>query len=219
MKENDIIRYFQARTSKEICNKINKGIADKWDVGNKTAFFSDVNNFEKIIGKLDTGAAMKFVDYYLEEMLTVLIQNNGTFVQYIGDQIIAIFGAPVNYEDHAVRACNTIVAMKEKVSEIALKWESEYPKTKGLFSIRCGVSTGEISTGFVGPENLQHYTIVGNAVNLAARCESGCAEYRVGNLVAGSTYNLTKDLFDYRYVAKYHTKSGSIAAYELLGPK
>ena len=151
-----------------------------------TAYFTDIANFSTFSEKI--GNPSKLVDLlneYLTAMTDTLLANKGTLDKYEGDAIIAFFGAPYPLPNHAQYACETAVYMQEKLKELRKKWASEqdnqqnpkWPKVVQDMHMRIGINSGDIVTGNMGSTMRKNYTMMGDAVNLAARLESAAKQY------------------------------------------
>jgi len=167
-----------------------------------TAIFTDVRNFSTISEALgDPAKLVELLNFYLARMSNIVLDNQGTIDKYEGDAIIAFFGAPIYMENHAALACRTAVCMKR--AEVEINKEAlaqglvtpEVMKTmteKGLISsiddpcplfTRLGINTGDMVVGNMGTPNKMDYTIMGNAVNLAARLEGVNKQYDTGGIL------------------------------------
>ena len=107
-------------------------------------------------------------------------KNKGTLDKYEGDAIIAFFGAPMKFDDHARRACNSALDMQSELLRLRKKWLSEgdkWPKVVHDMHMRIGINTGHIVTGNMGSTMRKNYTMMGDEVNLAARLESAAKQY------------------------------------------
>ena len=147
-----------------------------------TAYFTDIQGFSTFSEKI--GSASKLVELlneYLTAMTDVLTtKNKGTLDKYEGDAIIAFFGAPMKYDDHARRACNTAIDMQSELLRLRKKWLSEgkkWPEVVHNMHMRIGINTGHIVTGNMGSTMRKNYTMMGDEVNLAARLESAAKQY------------------------------------------
>lgn len=155
-----------------------------------TAFFSDIQSFSSFSEKLTPEQLVELMNEYLSAMTDILIEEGGTLDKYIGDAIVAFFGAPVPSTDHALRACVTAQRMMEKQVELREKWRSEGNKWPALvwnMTTRIGLNTGTVITGNMGSLKRFNYTMMGDDVNLAARCESGAKLYGVHVMITGQT--------------------------------
>jgi len=167
-----------------------------------TAIFTDVRSFSTISEALgDPTKLVELLNFYLTRMSNIVLDNQGTIDKYEGDAIIAFFGAPVHLENHASLACRAVVSMKKAEAEInrdALANGLITPKVmeslaakKIIKSIddpyplftRLGVNTGDMVVGNMGTPNKMDYTIMGNAVNLAARLEGVNKQYDTGGIL------------------------------------
>jgi adenylate cyclase len=155
-----------------------------------TAFFSDIQSFSAFSEKLSPEELVELMNEYLTAMTDILIEERGTLDKYIGDAIVAIFGAPVNLPDHAFRACVTARRMIVRQAELREKWKSEgerWPEIVHHMQTRIGLNSGEVITGNMGSLKRFNYTMMGDNVNLAARCESGSKSYGVYVMVTDAT--------------------------------
>lgn len=155
-----------------------------------TAFFSDIQNFSTFSEKLSAEELVELMNEYLGAMTDILIEEGGTLDKYIGDAIVAFFGAPIPSQDHAYRACVTSQKMLLKQHELCIKWRQEgkkWPRIVSRMQTRIGLNTGEVITGNMGSRTRFNYTMMGDNVNLAARCESAAKAYGVYTMVTGET--------------------------------
>ena len=149
---------------------------------NITAYFTDIQSFSTFSEQI--GNPTKLVEL-LNEYLTVMTEvlttkNKGTLDKYEGDAIIAFFGAPMKYDDHAKRACDTALDMQSELLKLRKKWHSEEKKWPSVvlnMHMRIGINTGNIVTGNMGSTMRKNYTMMGDEVNLAARLESAAKQY------------------------------------------
>ncbi|MEX0681716.1 MAG: adenylate/guanylate cyclase domain-containing protein [Balneolales bacterium] len=157
-----------------------------------TAFFSDIQSFSSFSEKLPPAQLVDLINEYMSPMTEVLTDGQGTLDKYIGDSIVAFFGSPIPLKDHALKACITSQRMLIKQQELREKWKSEgdqWPDIVSEMQTRIGINTGEMVTGNMGSERRFNYTMMGDNVNLAARCESGSKTYGVFTMVTEHTKN------------------------------
>jgi class 3 adenylate cyclase len=167
-----------------------------------TAIFTDIRSFSTISEALgDPAKLVELLNYYLTRMSDIILENHGTIDKYEGDAIIAFFGAPVHMSDHAALACRSAILMKRaeaainrevlaqglitgKVMEAMVhkKILKSVDDPKPLHT-RLGINTGEMVVGNMGTPNKMDYTIMGNAVNLAARLEGVNKQYNTGGIL------------------------------------
>ena len=183
-----------------------------------TAFFSDVQGFSTISEKLDPTDLVKLLNIYLTEMCNFITQVDGTVDKFEGDAIIAFFGAPVAYEDHAIRACMTSLAMQKRLAEMREGWLKD--GTPPLY-MRIGLNTGPMVVGNMGSQSRFDYTMMGNAVNLAARLEGANKNYGSYTCMSEFTYEQAKDAVEVRELDLIRVIgiNQPVRLYELLAKK
>ncbi len=154
-----------------------------------TAFFSDIVSFSTFSEKLEPKQLVTLINEYLTAMTDIINDQGGTLDKFIGDAIVAFYGAPVYIEEHALRACISSQLMEKKLAELRIKWKKDgtWPDIVHNMQHRMGMNTGEMVTGNMGSERRFNYTMMGDNVNLAARCESGAKAYNVFTMVTEST--------------------------------
>ncbi|MDR2739947.1 MAG: adenylate/guanylate cyclase domain-containing protein [Treponema sp.] len=167
-----------------------------------TAIFTDVRSFSTISEALgDPAKLVELLNFYLTRMSNIILENHGTIDKYEGDAIIAFFGAPVHMPDHAALACRSAVLMKRAEAEINKEALAQSLITRKVMEAmvhkkilkdvndlnplytRLGINTGEMVVGNMGTPNKMDYTIMGNAVNLAARLEGVNKQYNTGGIL------------------------------------
>jgi adenylate cyclase len=154
-----------------------------------TAFFSDIVSFSTFSEKLEPKQLVTLINEYLTAMTDIINNQGGTLDKFIGDAIVAFYSAPVYIEDHALKACVSSQLMEKKLVELRIKWKKDgtWPDIVHNMQHRMGMNTGEMVTGNMGSERRFNYTMMGDNVNLAARCESGAKAYNVFTMVTEST--------------------------------
>ena len=163
-----------------------------------TAVFTDVKGFSTISEKLgDPTKLVSLLNKYLSAMSDVVLAEKGTIDKYIGDAIVAFFGAPIPLEDHALRACVSAISMKKTEMELnKIILEQELSPIPLL--TRIGINTGSMVAGNMGTSNKMNYTIMGNAVNLSARLEGVNNQYGTWILASEETVKQTGSALLYR---------------------
>lgn len=133
-----------------------------------TVLMSDIRGYSTIAEKVDPAALAGQLNEHRAAMNRAIIGNEGTVMQFVGDAVMAVFGAPVSCEDHPDRALAAALAMHEAQAGINERWEE-----RGLppFGLGIGVSTGEVAAALLGSEERLEYTVVGDAVNLTQRLQ------------------------------------------------
>ncbi|RNC83374.1 MAG: adenylate/guanylate cyclase domain-containing protein [Balneola sp.] len=153
-----------------------------------TAFFSDIVSFSTFSEKLEPKQLVSLINEYLTAMTDIINTQGGTLDKFIGDAIVAFFGAPVQIPDHALKACISSQLMERRLNELREKWKKDnWIDIVWNMQHRMGMNTGEMVTGNMGSERRFNYTIMGDNVNLAARCESGAKQYNVYTMLTETT--------------------------------
>ncbi len=153
--------------------------------------FSDIRGFTSISEILSPQQLMTHLNEYLEEMSEAVMQKQGLVDKYIGDAVMAFWGAPLKNERHAILACESVLTMFKKLSALNEKWQAEGRPT---FAIGVGVSTGEVVVGNMGSSRRFNYSIIGDEVNFAARIEGLTKQYDVRCIIGETTYEAIKHL-------------------------
>jgi len=170
------------------------------DAGIHSAFFSDIQNFSSFSEVMEPENMVRLMNDYLTEMTTILLANQGTLDKYIGDMIVAFYGAPVPVENHEYLACKTALEMDKKLTELREKWthDPEMPELVYNLRHRVGLNSGPMVTGNIGSEMRMNYTMMGDTVNLASRLEASSKQYGVYIQAAENIYEKVKDQFEWR---------------------
>ncbi|MFQ5673599.1 MAG: CHASE2 domain-containing protein [Nitrospinales bacterium] len=181
-----------------------------------TAFFSDVAGFSTLSEKLSPQDVVELLNIYLTEMTDIILKYEGTVDKYEGDAIIAFFGAPISYEDHAKRACWVSVEMQQRLVELREQWKAE---GKQQLFVRIGLNTGPMVVGNMGSKTRMDYTMMGDSVNLAARLEGAGKQYKVFTIISEFTYEQAREFIEVRELDSIRVvgKSEAVKIYELLG--
>jgi adenylate cyclase len=183
-----------------------------------TAYFSDIQAFTSISEGMTPDVLVGFLNEYLTEMTDIILSVNGTVDKYEGDAIVAFFGAPLVQKDHAVRACNAVVDMQKRLTQLRAKWKSE---GKPEIIVRMGINTGDAVVGNMGSQQRMDYTMMGDTVNLASRLEGANKFYGTGSMISETTYEAVKDVFLARELdtLKVIGKDQPIRVFELIDRK
>ena len=245
-KQKRFIKYaFSQCLSQSVVNEIINN-PSSFTLGGKkffmSAIFSDIEKFSSISEILTASQLGKLLNYYLTRMSDVIINEHGTIDKYEGDAIVAMMGAPVKMEDHAIRACRAAIKMKyeEELMNNQMKALVESGSTidcskAGVdsellevfkillnndkrFFTRIGINSGEMIAGYFGSTLKKNYTIMGNNVNLASRLEGVNKQYKSRILITEATRNLIGDTFILRRLDRVQVVNVTtpITLYELL---
>lgn len=179
---------------------------------NMSVLFMDIRNFTTISERLNIIELKKLLNFFLTEMTTVIFKNHGTIDKYVGDMIMAFWGAPLSDEEHAKHTIQTGIEMLATTQAVQDKLIA-----MGLPHIRIGIgiNTGMMDVGDMGSTYRRAYTVLGDAVNLASRLESLTKYYGVGMLVGENTIVNQKE-FVFRFIDKVKVKGRheSVSVYE-----
>lgn len=155
-----------------------------------TAYFSDIQSFSAFSEVLTATQLVELLNEYLTACTDIIQDAGGTLDKYIGDAVVAMFGAPIDQPDHAYQACRTMLRIQTRLDELREKWISEgdkWPELVHQMRTRIGLNTGSCMIGNMGSRTRFSYTMMGDNVNLAARMESGAKSWGAFNMVAQST--------------------------------
>jgi len=145
-----------------------------------TAYFSDIQGFSTFSEKMKSGPLVELMNEYLTACTDIVLEEGGSLDKYIGDAVVAMFGAPVPLPDHAYRACVATQRVHAKLGELREKWKGEgakWPEIVWRMQSRIGLNTGVCMVGNMGSRTRFNYTMMGDDVNLAARMESGAKSW------------------------------------------
>ncbi|MFC2074846.1 adenylate/guanylate cyclase domain-containing protein [Bdellovibrionota bacterium] len=148
-----------------------------------TVLFADIRNFTTITEHLPPEILTKLVNDYFTEMTEIVFDNEGLLDKYMGDALMAVFGAPVDNPRHPLLACNAAVQIEQKVDE--LNKSGILPEK---ISVGVGITTGEMIVGNMGSRDIFDYTVIGDTVNLGARIEKLNKIYRTSILINSQTH-------------------------------
>lgn len=182
-----------------------------------TMLFSDIRNFTSMSEKMDAGEIVSLLNSYFERMVDVVFSFDGTLDKFVGDGMIALFGAPANRPDDAIRAVRTALRMQEALSRFNAERERA---GKPQIIIGIGINTGEVVAGYIGSSKALQYTVIGAPVNLASRlCSLARDENRI--VISESTWNEVRGVFDTRELEPVPIKgiSEPIKTFAVIGEK
>jgi adenylate cyclase len=149
-----------------------------------TVLFADIRNFTTISESLSPTQLKDLMNHFLTPMTRIIFEQRGTIDKYIGDMIMAFWGAPLKEPDHARRALDAAVAMLQKLEDMGEEFEARgFPR----LNIGIGINTGIMNVGNMGSEYRRAYTVLGDSVNLGSRLESLTKYYKVPLIVGEET--------------------------------
>lgn len=177
-----------------------------------TVLFCDIVGFTSMSERLTAAAVADFLNTFFDRMTRVIFGFKGSVNKYIGDAIMAIFGAPIPMGNHCEQAVRAALAMQTEVVAI----QDSLPAER-RFQIRIGVNSGRVVVGNIGSAQRMEFTVLGDPVNVAQRLESICKPGKV--YVGEETYLATRDLFEYKDLGHFSLKGKQkqIRVYEVAG--
>ncbi len=181
-----------------------------------TVLFSDMRGFTSMSERTDAQDLVDVLNEHLAAMSNVILSNQGTVDKFVGDEVMAVFGAPIAQTDHALLAVKTALEMQEAHQKLMCRWEQQ--KCEAI-PIGIGINTGEMVVGNIGSPQKTSYTTIGDQVNLGARLCSAAEGGQI--LMSDSTYRLVKDAVKVNKLPAIHVKgkADEIQIYEVLGLK
>ena len=182
-----------------------------------TVLFADLEGFTRLSEDLPPQTLIKLLNDYFTPMTQIIMAHRGTLDKYIGDAIMALWGAPVPLVDHALRACRAALEMEKTMTELQARWQAQ-----GLPPVmeRLGLHTGPVVAGNVGSKDRFNYTVLGDTVNMASLLEEVNKIYGTRILLSEET---CKSIRDHLVVRELDTvqvrgRSQTMTIYELVGP-
>jgi adenylate cyclase len=155
-----------------------------------TILMSDIRGFTAMSERMPPENLVQFLNSYFAAMIDIILANEGTLDKFMGDAVMALFGAPIQHDDDALRAVKVAVAMQEKLRELNAQWiERGQPQIR----VGIGISTGDVIVGNIGSSRRLEYTAIGQDVNYAQRIEALTKDLPSDILVNETTYENVKD--------------------------
>ncbi len=215
------LRSFRKYVPAEVVRAVLKSGAEARPGGRRevlTVFFADVAGFTTIAESLPPEALVEWMGEYLSAMTAIVMNEDGTVDKFIGDCVMAFWGAPNPYPDHAYAACVAALRCQTKMAELQKGW-----RERGMPDVHCriGINTGAVVVGNIGSNDRLEYTALGDAVNLASRLEGANKVYGTRILIGDTTRNIIASRVVARPVDRLAVK-GKVAAvtvHELLALK
>lgn len=220
-KKKELKGTFQKYVSPAVVDEILKNPKNLNLGGQKkrmTVMFSDVRGFTTISEKLDPTKLSDILNAYLTPMTRIVFETKGTLDKYMGDAIMAFWGAPIELPQHAKQACECALLMMKKLAEICAEFRAQ-----GLpdIDIGIGINTGDMSVGNMGSDIVRSYTVMGDSVNLGSRLEGINKEYGTHIIISQFTFDEVKNDFTCREIdwVRVKGKKEPVRIFELVGNK
>lgn len=178
--------------------------------------FCDIRGFTSISENITAKTLIDLLNDHFTAMTNIVFEHGGTLDKYNGDEVMALFGAPFNTDDDALRAVKAALAMKQKNLEMN---ELRKLENKPTFDIGIGIATGEVIAGYIGSPERMDFTVIGDRVNTASRL---CSIARPGQIViADTTFHMVSDHVELNSIGPQSLKNKAkpVDAYEVLGLK
>jgi adenylate cyclase len=194
--------------------------ADRLSLGGETrtmsVLFSDLRGFTTLSHRLEPATLVPLLNEYMSAMTEVVFRQDGVLDKYIGDAIMAFWNAPMEQPDHARRACDTALAMIERLRELQVDWQA---RGLPLLELGVGINTGPMMVGNMGSRQRLAYTVLGDAVNVAARLEGLSKEYGTRLIIGDATRAAAGEGFVYRTldVVMVRGREEPIEVHEVVG--
>jgi adenylate cyclase len=181
-----------------------------------TIFFCDIRDFTNLAERMDPEELATTLHNFLNPMSKIVVKHGGTIDKFIGDAIMALYGAPLHFDDHARRACATALEMIDTLKVLDKEWVGQ---GRPALRIGIGINSGPVAVGNMGSDSLFDYTAIGDNVNLAARLEGLNKYYGTEVIISGSTAQSLNDQFVLRELdlVRVKGKQQQVAIFELLG--
>ena len=182
-----------------------------------TVLFSDIRGFTSITEKGNPEELVSQLNEYFTRMVDVVFHHKGTVDKFVGDMVMALFGAPVDDVDHAEHAVAAAARMVAELRVLNAKWVSE---GKTPLDIGIGVNSGDMIAGNIGSSSIMSYTVIGDNVNLGSRLESLNKEYRSRIIISDATRARLTGVYDIRPLGEVVVKGKTrpVEIFEVVVP-
>jgi len=217
LKESEAIKEsFGKYISQEIRDEILSGrIPLDGEMTRATLLFSDLRDFTPFVESTHPKQVVSIMNQYFSEMAEAIKRNNGLILQYVGDEIEAVFGAPVPHDDHPDMAASAALDMKRRLTHL-----NERLKAQGVAPFRhgIGIHTGAVLAGIIGSKERSSYALVGDTVNLASRIQGLTKEFACDIILSQTTHDLVAGAYQMEPLraVRVKGKSQEIFTYKLL---
>jgi len=204
-------KYFSPAVAERILSEGEKDVQEL----EVSVIFADIVGFTQIAEKMEPPAVGQLLNEYFSRMADVVLEYDGTLDKFIGDCIMAVFGAPYPQEDHAERAVRVALEMRRRLNELNKELGKDPP-----IEMRMGINSGKVVAGPIGSHKRKEITVLGDTVNIASRIESTVAE--AGQIVVGArTRELVRDSFEVKDLGTVALKGKkkAVRVFQILSEK
>jgi adenylate cyclase len=183
-----------------------------------SVLFSDIRGFTTVSERGEPEAIVSQLNQYFSAMVPIVFANKGTVDKFVGDMIMALFGAPLDDPDHADHAVQTALAMTEELARLNSQWAADGWPT---LDIGIGINSGEMVAGNLGSESIMSYTVIGDNVNLGSRLESLTRNFQTRIIVSEATREALKGRYDMRALGAVTVKGKTqpVQVFEVVLPE
>lgn len=209
-EKRQVKRLFSRYVSRDVYEQLIKDPAGARLGGHRrtmTVLFSDIRGFTTVSEKGEPEAIVAQLNEYFSRMVPLVFAHHGTIDKFVGDMIMALFGAPLDDPEHADHALQTALAMSEGLSQLNREWRAA---GRPALDIGIGINTGVMVAGNLGSEAIMSYTVIGDQVNLGARLESLTKEFRTRIIISEATAAALKGRYDIRALGDVVVKGKSV---------
>src|SRR3989449_574928 len=220
LREKEMIkRAFSRYVAREVVEEVLKdpdSLHLKGERREVTILFCDIRGFTTMSEHLDPERVVSLLNDFYTVMIDITFKHDGTLDKFLGDGVMAVFGAPIYHPDHALRAVRTALAMQAGMRELSARRAAE---GKPALAVGIGVNAGTAVAGNVGTETRMEYTVIGDNVNLASRLESYAKPGQI--LITSTTYGIVRYGIEARRLGpmRLRGKEDEVEVYEVIGAR
>lgn len=221
-KQEDILQLFKRYVPDEVVSRaLETNQEDMMKPGESrivSVLFADMRRFSTLSSKMQPSEVVEFLNEYWEIITDCVKDNKGSVNKYIGDGMLAVFGAPVSYIDNHENSVSAAIDMIDSLNDFNNKYAE---KLGGEIKIGIGINSGEVIVGNVGTTNFMEYTVIGNTVNIASRLESISKKKPNSIIISKKTRELVSHAFETSelYEAKFSNGEEILQYCEVIGRK
>jgi adenylate cyclase len=181
-----------------------------------TVLFSDMRGFTVVAERTEAESLVTILNQHFEAMTSIIMKHEGTLDKFVGDEVMALFGAPLSLEDHALRAVRTALEMQRAHKELMARWEAAGQEA---VPIGIGINSGDMIVGQIGSSKFTDYTVIGDNVNLGSRLCGAAKGHQI--LISEATYQLVKHAVEVNKLVPIQVKGRvqPVQTYEVMGLK